>query len=44
MSRISSLTETTGVRSPHSLSTGGEAGAGFGDEHEAAITPTHNTV
>ena len=32
MSRISSLTETTGVRSPQSCDAGGEGGGALGDE------------
>ena len=42
MSRMSSLTETTGVSSPHSLGVEDEGGVGF-DEHVDVKTPRTNT-
>src|SRR5467141_2757548 len=42
MSRISSLTDTTGLRSPHSSSAGRGAGVGFDDEHVVVRTPRVN--
>ena len=43
MSRISSLTETTGLRSPQSSGTGGGTGVGFDEEHAAVKTPMANS-
>ena len=46
MSRMSSLTDTTGFMSPHRTGVaGGAAGeAGFGDEHAGSSTPTQNSA
>src|SRR5436190_10329601 len=43
MSRISSLTETTGLRSPQSADAGGGAGAGFDDEQPCVHTAMTNS-